>query len=392
MSDHDYRDLYLPDGDLDEAGRGFAQQIRAFAEEKLAPHAREIDETCTFRREMVEDLGRAGVLGGPLPTEVGGGGWTPLQLAIAHEELGAACGNARGFCAVQTGLVTQCLHKNGDDAQRERWLGPLMRGEAIGCFGLTEPDAGSDVASLQTRAEQQADGSYRITGTKHWITNGGVADVMLLFATVDPSLGHKGLTAFLLTTDRDGIRRQPMPGVDLGHRGSDHAVIELDSVVAQSDEIVGPVGKGFSIAMNGLSSGRLSVAAGAVGCHRRALAEATAFTRDRRQFGKALASFQMVQERLADMLTTLHASRALVHRCARRRAAGGETHADLAMAKLYSTEAAAAAAEQAVMLHGGRGYTSAYPVERLWRDIQALRIYEGTSMIQKTILGRMLGE
>lgn len=392
MSDHDYQDLYLPDGDLDEAGRGFAQQLRAFAEEKLAPHAREIDETCTFRREMVEDLGRAGVLGGPLPTEVGGGGWTPLQLAIAHEELGAACGNARGFCAVQTGLVTQCLHKNGDDAQRERWLGPLMSGEAIGCFGLTEPEAGSDVASLQTRAELQGDGSYRITGTKHWITNGGVADVMLLFATVDPSLGHKGLTAFLLTTDRDGIRRQPMPGVDLGHRGSDHAVIELDGVVAQPDEVVGPIGKGFGIAMNGLSSGRLSVAAGAVGCHRRALAEATAFTRGRRQFGKALASFQMVQERLADMLTTLHASRALVHRCATRRAAGSETHADLAMAKLYSTEAAAAAAEQAVMLHGGRGYTSAYPVERLWRDIQALRIYEGTSMIQKTILGRMLGE
>jgi alkylation response protein AidB-like acyl-CoA dehydrogenase len=215
---------------------------------------------------------------------------------------------------------------------------------------------------------------------------------MLLFATVDPSLGYKGLTAFLLTTDREGIRRRPMPGVDLGHRGSDHALVELDGVVATAAEVVGPVGKGFGIAMNGLSSGRLSVAAGAVGCHRRALAEAVAFTRERRQFGKPLAHFQMVQERLADMLTTLHASRALVHRCATRRAANAETHADLAMAKLYSTEAAAAAAEQAVMLHGGRGYTSAYPVERLWRDIQALRIYEGTSMIQKTILGRMLGE
>ena len=390
--DADYTELYLPDSDLDEASRGFAREIRAFAEGELAPHAREIDETCTFRREMVDDLGRAGILGGPLPKDVGGGGWTPMQLAIAHEELGAACGNARGFCAVQTGLVTQCLHKNGDDAQRARWLAPLMSGEAIGCFGLTEPDAGSDVASLQTHAVQQDDGAYRISGTKHWITNGGVADVMLLFATVDPSLGHKGLTAFLLTTDRDGITRSPMPGVDLGHRGSDHAVVELRDVVAGPDEVVGPVGKGFGIAMNGLSAGRLSVAAGAVGIHRRALAEAAAFTRERQQFGKPLARFQMVQERLADMLTSLHASRALVHRCARRRADGAETHADLAMAKLYSTEAAAAAAEQAVLLHGGRGYTSAYPVERLWRDIQALRIYEGTSMIQKTIIGRMLGE
>lgn len=392
MTETDYRELFLPDGDLDEPLRAFAQQVRAFADDMLAPHAREIDETCTFRREMVADLGRAGVLGGPLPAAVGGGGWTPLQLAIAHEELGAACGNARGFCAVQTGLVTQCLHHNGDDAQRERWLGPLMRGDAIGCFGLTEPDAGSDVASLQTHAVQQPDGSYRISGTKHWITNGGVADVMLLFATVDPSLGHKGLTAFLLTTDRAGIERRPMPGVDLGHRGSDHAVVELDGVVAAADEVVGPVGKGFGIAMNGLAAGRLSVAAGAVGIHRRALAEAAAFTRAREQFGKPLARFQMVQERLADMLTSLHASRALVHRCAKRRDAGAETHADLAMAKLYSTEAAAAAAEQAVMLHGGRGYTSAYPVERLWRDVQALRIYEGTSMIQKTILGRMLGD
>jgi alkylation response protein AidB-like acyl-CoA dehydrogenase len=391
-NEHDYRDLYLPDSDLDADARAFAQQIRAFAEHKLAPHAREIDETCTFRREMVDDLGAAGILGGPLPTEAGGGGWTPLQLAIAHEELGSACGNARGFCAVQTGLVTQCLHQNGSDAQRERWLGPLIRGEAIGCFGLTEPDAGSDVASLQTHAEQQADGSYRISGQKHWITNGGVADVMLLFATVDPSLGHKGLTAFLLSTDRDGIDRKPMPGVDLGHRGSDHAVITLDGVVAAASEIVGPIGKGFSIAMNGLAQGRLSVAAGAVGIHRRALAEATAFARERQQFGKPIVRFQMVQERLADMLTSLHASRALVHRCANRRHAGSETHADLAMAKLYSTEAAATAAEQAVLLHGGRGYTSAYPVERLWRDIQALRIYEGTSMIQKTILGRMLAD
>ena len=208
----------------------------------------------------------------------------------------------------------------------------------------------------------------------------------------DASLGHKGLTAFLLTTSRDGIHRAPMPGVDLGHRGSDHAVIELKDVVAHESEIVGPIGRGFGIAMNGLSAGRISVAAGAVGCHRRALAEAAAFTRSREQFGKPLAKFQMVQERLADMLTTLHASRALVHRCARRREAGEETHADLAMAKLYSTEAAAAAAEQAVMLHGGRGYTSAFPVERLWRDIQALRIYEGTSMIQKTIIGRMLSD
>lgn len=384
--------LWLPDSDLDDAQRAFTQRIRAFAADKLAPHARSIDEQRTFRREMVTDLADAGILGGPLPESVGGGGWSPLQLALAHEELGAACGNARGFCAVQTGLVTQTIAKNGTDEQRARWLGPLIRGEAIGCFALTEPNAGSDVASLTTQAFRQPDGSYRVRGQKHWVTNAGIADVMLLFATVDPQKGGKGITAFLIDTDRDGIDRQPMPGVELGHRGSDHAVLTFDDMPVAANELLGPIGKGFGIALGGLAAGRLSVAAGAVGIHRAALAAAVAFTTGREQFGQPLAQFQMVQERLADMLTSLHASRALVHRCAIRRANGNETHADVAMAKLHATEAAAAATEQAVMLHGARGYSSAFPVERLWRDIQALRIYEGTSMIQKTILARMLAE
>ncbi len=384
------RDLWLPDSDLDPAHREFAQRIRAFAADKLAPHARTIDEQRTFRREMVQDLAAAGILGGPLPQQRGGAGWTPLQLAIAHEELGAACGNARGFCAVQTGLVAQCLAKYGNDTQQQRWLGPLVRGEAIGCFALTEPEAGSDVASLRTTAQQQADGSYLATGQKWWITNGGRADVMILFATVDPALGRNGLTAFLVDTNRRGLARTPMPGIELGHRGSDHATLTFGSFPIAADEVLGAVGKGFGVAMGGLAAGRLSVAAGAVGIHRAALAATVEFTTGRQQFGQSLASFQMVQERLADMLTTLHASRGLVHRCATRRAAGTETHTDLAMTKLYATEAAAKATDDAVMLHGARGYSSAFPVERLWRDIQALRIYEGTSMIQKGILGRML--
>jgi alkylation response protein AidB-like acyl-CoA dehydrogenase len=382
--------LWLPDDDLDPELITFARGVREFAATKLAPHARAIDEQISFRRAMVDELGEAGILGGPLPTSVGGGGWSPMQLAIAHEELGAVCGNARGFCAVQTGLVTQTLAKNGTDEQRERWLAPLMRGTAIGCFALTEPNAGSDVASLTTHAVEQPDGSYLVTGQKHWVTNAGIADVMLLFATVDPSLKGKGITAFVIDTKRDGLRRRPMEGVELGHRGSDHAVLTFDNMRVQKHELLGPIGKGFGIALGGLAAGRLSVAAGAVGIHRAALSAAVKFTTEREQFGQALAQFQMVQERLADMLTSLHASRALVHRCARRRANGTETHADVAMAKLQATEAAATACDQAVMLHGARGYSSAFPVERLWRDVQALRIYEGTSMIQKGILARML--
>lgn len=382
--------LWLPDDELDDELAEFTRGIRKFAADKLAPHARAIDEQVRFRREMVHELGAAGILGGPLPTAIGGGGWSPMQLALAHEELGAVCGNARGFSAVQTGLVSQTLAKNGDDGQREQWLTPLMKGDAIGCFALTEPNAGSDVASLSTHAVEQPDGSYRVTGQKHWITNAGVADVMLLFATVDPALMGKGITAFIIDTNRDGLTRQPMEGIELGHRGSDHGVLTFDNMPVAKSELLGAIGKGFGIALGGLASGRLSVSAGAVGIHRAALAAAVQFTTGREQFGQPLAEFQMVQERLADMLCSLHASRALVHRCAKRRANKRETHADVAMAKLHATEAAATACDQAVMLHGARGYSSAFPVERLWRDIQALRIYEGTSMIQKTILARML--
>ena len=383
-------DLWLPDGELDDAHREFAQSIRAFAAAKLAPHARAADEQRTFRREMVADLAAAGVLGGPLAREHGGSGWTPLQLALAHEELGAVCGNARGFCAVQSGLVAMCLARFGTDAQRRHWLPALVDGTAIGCFALTEPEAGSDVASLRTHAQRQPDGSFRLRGQKWWITNGGVADVAIVFATVDPAAGRQGLTAFLADTRRPGLAREPMAGIELGHRGSDHATLTFDDFAVGPDELLGAPGKGFAVAMGGLAAGRLSVAAGACGIHRAALAEAVAFTSTREQFGQPLARFQMVQERLADMLTSLHASRALVHRCARRRAAGTETHADVAMAKLQATEAAARAADDALMLHGARGYSSAFPVERLWRDVQALRIYEGTSLIQKTILARLL--
>lgn len=380
---------YLPDDDLDDGQRTFVGRIRSFAETALLPHARAIDEQRRFRREMVHDLGRAGVLGGPIARAHGGGGWSAMELALAHEELGAVCGNARGFCAVQTGLVTQCLETWGDDAQRARWLPPLIAGDAIGCFALTEPEAGSDVASLRTRAEPAGDG-WQLHGTKIWITNGGVADVAIVFATVDSQRGRDGITAFLCETDRPGLRREPVPGVELGHRGSDHAWLHFEGLTVPGSAVVGGVGKGFQVAMGGLHGGRLSVAAGAVGIHRAALAAAAAHCAQRVQFGKPLAAFQMVQERLADMLVELHAARALVWRCARRRDAGIEHQADLAMAKLHATEAAARAADTALQLHGGAGYSSAHLPERLLRDIQGLRIYEGASLVQKVILARAL--
>ncbi|HLU39261.1 MAG TPA: acyl-CoA dehydrogenase family protein [Planctomycetota bacterium] len=382
-------DSCLPDRELDDAQREFARAVRAFAQEKLAPHARAIDEEGTFRRAMVHDLAAAGLLGGPIDPALGGGGWTPMQLALAHEEIGAVCGNARGFLAVQTGLVAQCIARFGTEAQRARWLPALCAGTAIGCFALTEEDAGSDVAALSCTAVEEA-GGFALSGKKVWITNGGVADVAIVFATVDPARGRDGITAFLVPTDREGLARARMPGKELGHRGSDHATLTFTRYRAEADEVLGGIGAGFGVAMGGLAAGRLSVAAGAVGIHRAALAACVAFTTSRRQFSKPLAAFQMVQERLADMAVELHAARALVWRCARLRARGVEVPGDLAAAKLYATEAAARAADIAVQLHGSRGYSSAFPVERLLRDAAALRIYEGTTLIQKGIVARGL--
>ncbi|MBI5852915.1 MAG: acyl-CoA dehydrogenase family protein [Planctomycetes bacterium] len=383
------RDPVLPDADLDEARLRFALRIRAFAHDMLAPHARRIDEDGGFRRECVGELAAAGILGGPIAARHGGAAWTATELAIAHEEIGAVCGNTRGFLAVHTGLVSQCLERHGDDAQRAHWLGRLVRGDAIGCFALTEDDAGSDVAALQTRA-LPTDGGHRLTGRKIWITNGGVADVALVFANADPARGKDGITAFLVDTTAHGLRRERMPGRELGHRGSDHAQLVFEDVFVPSAAVVGGVGNGFAVALDGLHAGRLSVAAGAVGIHRAALAATLDFVTARVQFGRTLDRFQMVQERIADMTVELFASRALVHRCARRRDLGVETDGDLAMAKLYATEAAARACDHAVMLHGGRGYSTAYPVERLLRDVMGLRIYEGTTLIQKGLVARAI--
>ena len=262
-------DLLLPDSDLGPELREHARQMREFAADKLAPHARSIDEQRRFRREMVHELAAGGVLGGPLDRSWGGGGWSPMELAIAHEEIGAVCGSTRGFLAVHTGLVAQCIESYGNAEQKQRWLPSLVRGEAIGCFCLTEPEAGSDVASLRTRADRSADG-YVLHGQKIWITNGGIADLAVVFATVDPDKGRDGITAFVVETDRPGLRRVPVEGIELGHRGSDHAQLFFEGLEVPDAAVIGDVGKGLRVAMGALAAGRLSVAAGAVGIHRAA--------------------------------------------------------------------------------------------------------------------------
>ncbi len=361
------------------AGEGeLRARVRAAVERHVAPCAREADATRTFLREPLEALAREGLVGAPIPREHGGAGMTNVQSVVIYEEVGRACAATRGFLAVQVGLVAQCILDWGSDAQKKKWLPRLCSLDAIGCYAVTEPEAGSDVAAIRTAAK-----GNRITGEKWWITNGTEADVAIVFARTGEDR-HKGLTAFLVT-DLDARR---MEDPELGHRGADHAILRFKDTPG---EILGGEGKGFDVAMSGLDHGRLGVAAGAVGIHAACLDECLAFARDRRQFGKRIGDFQLVQGDLADMASELEASRLLCEEAARRQDSKDPlARRFTSMAKLYCTEAASRAAGKAVVLLGARGYNNKRPVERHYRDIKGLEIYEGTSHIQRLIIGRDL--
>ena len=375
-------DLSLTPGQ--EAVRALARRV---AVEVVAPAARRSDEECRFDREVIRALGREGILGGPLPREHGGGGWDDLSFALCCEELGAVDASVRGLLCVHAALVGRCLLDHGSEAQRARWLPRLATGAWIGAYALSEEGAGSDAAALATTAREAADG-WVLDGEKVWITNGGVADLLLVYATVDPSQGHRGITAFVLEPGTEGLERRPMEGVPLGHRGADHARLSLRGAMVPKENLLGPVGGGFKVAMGALDHGRLGVAAGAVGLHRACLEAVVEFARSRRQFGKRIGDFQMVQERIADMAVDLEAARLLVWRAAMPRKPGERNTAAVAAAKLFAVEAAQRAASEAVLLLGSRGYSSERPVERHYRDAQGLRIYEGTSLVQRIILAR----
>ena len=369
------------------------ERVRALAErlarEVVGPAARRADEERRFDRGVIEALARAGILGGTLPREYGGGGWDDLSFALCCEELGRADASVRGLVCVHAGLVARCVLEQGTAAQRRRWLPRLASGEWLGAYALTEEGAGSDAAALSTRARRSR-GGWVLDGEKVWITNGGLADLIIVFATVDPSKGHEGITAFVLEPGAGGLERRRMEGAELGHRGADHARLLLRGARVPKGNVLGPVGGGFKAAMGALDLGRLGVAAGAVGLHRACLDAVVDFARRRRQFGRRIGDFQMVQERIADMAVDLEAGRLLVRRAALARMSGRRATAEVAAAKLFAVEAAQRAATEAVLLLGSRGYSSESPVERHYRDVQGLRIYEGTSHVQRIILAREL--
>ncbi len=360
---------------------------RKFAQDKVAPLAREMDEKGEMPLELVQRMGALGLLGGPLPTEFGGGEWDAISLALAYEELGRADSSVRGFMTVHTSLVSQCILHWGGAAQKQSYLPRLASGEWIGCYCLTEPNAGSDAASIETRAVADGDG-FVFNGEKIWITNGGIADLAIVFASVEPEKRHKGLAAFLIPTDTPGFNRGPMPGKELGHRASDHAHIHFEECRLPASAMLSDSGDGFKIAMSALDFGRLGVAAGALGVGQACLDASVDFARNRRQFGQRIGDFGMIQSDIADMAADVEASRMLVYRAAWLKDQDLPTRHETSIAKLFATEAALRAAGKAVLIHGGRGYSNEYPVERYYRDIKGLQIYEGTAHIQRIVIAR----
>ena len=364
-------------------------QARQFAEQEVAPVAREADEKGVFPLHLVRRMGELGFLAGPIEPEYGGSAMDYVSYALICEELGRADSSVRGFLTVHTSLVSLCIRDWGSEQQKRRYLPPLATGEWIGCYALTEPNAGSDVASMETTAREEAD-DYVLNGEKIWITNGPSAQLAIVFASRDRSARHKGICAFLVETDTPGFRRVPMPGKELGHRASEHAHITLQECRVPKTALLGAAGDGFKVAMSALDRGRLGVAAGAVGVAQACLDACIAFTTQRRQFGQRIADFQMIQATLADMAADVEAARLLVYRAAWVKDQGLPATKATSIAKLFATEAAMKAASEAVLMHGNRGYSNEYPVERYYRDIKGLQIYEGTSHIQRIIIAREL--
>jgi butyryl-CoA dehydrogenase len=377
------------DFELTAAQQELRARARAFADDEVAPLAREADELGTFPMHLVGRMAQLGFLAGPVAPEYGGAGMDHLSFALLSEELGRVDSSVRGFLSVHAGLVAMCISDWGTEEQKRRYLPRLASGEWIGCYCLTEPGSGSDAAAMETTARQERDG-WVLNGEKIWITNGNDAHVAIVFATRDRAQRHRGICAFIVPTDTPGCHRTPMPGKELGHRASDHSHMRFEECRIPHDALLGEIGQGFRVAMSALDHGRLGVAAGAVGIGQACLDACIAFTRDRHAFGQRIADFQMVQATIADMAVDVEAARLLTWRAAWLKGRGVPTTRETSMAKLFATEMAVKAASDAVLLHGGRGYSNLYPVERYYRDIKGLQIYEGTSHIQRIVIAREL--
>ncbi len=373
---------------LSDEQRLIRDTLRAFARERLAPNAARWDRESHFPREELAELGALGALGMVVPEAWEGGGADYVSLALALEEIAAGDGATSTVVSVQNAVVCGPILAFGSDEQKQRYLRPLASGRKLGCFCLSEPAAGSDAGAIATRAQRQG-GAYVLNGVKQFVTTGLNAEVAIVFAVTDKSAGKKGISAFIVETSTPGYKVARCEE-KTGQRASDTAQIVFEQCEVPAENLLGAEGGGYRVALANLEAGRIGIAAQAVGMARSAYEAALAYGRDRQSFGKPIIEHQAVAFRLADMATQIEAARQLVLHAASLRDAGSDCLKEASMAKLFASEMAERVCSDAIQIHGGYGYLADFPVERIWRDARVCQIYEGTSDIQRLVIGRAL--
>ena len=376
------------DFELTDLQRETQRLTREFAARELLPNARKWDEEHRFPAEAVKKLAELSLLGVAVPEEWGGAGLDNVAYALAIEELSRGCASTGVITSVNNSLYCDPVLKFGNEAQKREWLVPFARGEKLGCFGLTEPEAGSDAAAQRTTAVRKGDG-YLINGSKNWITNGPVADAIVLFTMTDRAAGHHGISAFIVPTSTPGFNRA-QPDKKMGISAALSCSIFFEDMVVPAKNLLGKEGDGFKIAMSTLDGGRIGIAAQAIGIARAAFEEALRYAQDRKTFGQPIADHQAIQFMLADMATEIDAARLLTLKAAAMKDAGVRHSPESAMAKLYASEMASRVANKGLQIHGGQGYSKEFDAERHVRDARITEIYEGTSEIQRIIIGGAL--
>src|SRR5438309_2076369 len=376
------------DFELTDEQRLIKETAREFTDKELIERTRENARNHHFDLELVGKIAEQGYLGAIVAPDYGGAGLDYLSYGLIVEEIGRGDSAIRTVISVQTSLVCSGILRWGTEEQKQKYLPKLCSGDWLGCFGLTEPDTGSDAANQRTRA-RRSDSGWVINGAKMWISMGNYAKVALIFAQTDPELGYKGLACFLVDTDQPGFKAQSIEH-KMGLHASDTASIALEDVEVADEDVLGEVGDGFKVAMSSLDSGRYSVAAGCVGICQGCVEESVSYAKEREQFGRPIASFQLVQAMIADMVLKTDASRMLVWRAGWLKDMGRPNTLETSIAKLHATEASLECANLAIQVHGGAGYVDDHPVERYFRDARVTTLYEGTSQIQKLIIGRAM--
>jgi len=373
------------DFDLNEEQKMIQETIRKFANEEIAPVAAENDKKGEFPRELFKQLADLGFMGTPIPEEYGGAGFDYISHAIVAEEIGRVDSSLRGTYSVQVSLVELPIFKYGSEEQKKKYLPKLTSGEWIGCYGLTEPDAGSDPASMLATAEDKGD-HYLLNGQKTWITNAGIADLAIVYAKTDKEAGARGITGFLVERGFEGFSTRDLHD-KLGLRASNTGEIFLENCRVPKESVLGEVNKGFKIALGTLDFGRFTVAAGCVGSAQGCIDICKEHAKQRVQFGKPIASFQLIQQMIADMVVECEAGRLLVYRAGDMKNKGLPNTRETSIAKYFCSEMVNRVAYKAIQIHGGYGFSGEYPVERFYRDARINTLYEGTSQIQQLIIG-----